>query len=83
MKHTLKMTLAALALTTATVAITPAAVAGSMESASHATHQPTIVGLAGSNDNFATLVTAVKAAELVDTLNSDCLLYTSPSPRDA
>ena len=71
MKHTFKMTFAALVLTTATVAITPTAVAGSMESASHATHQPTIVGLAGSNDNFATLVTAVKAAELVDTLNSD------------
>lgn len=31
----------------------------------------TIVGVAASNENFTTLVTAVKAAELVDTLNSE------------
>lgn len=31
----------------------------------------TIVGVAASNENFSTLVAAVKAAELVDTLNSD------------
>jgi uncharacterized surface protein with fasciclin (FAS1) repeats len=32
---------------------------------------PTIVGVAAGNDNFSTLVAAVKAAELVGTLNSD------------
>ena len=31
---------------------------------------PTIVGVAASNDNFTTLVAAVKAANLVETLNS-------------
>ncbi|MGB5437545.1 MAG: fasciclin domain-containing protein [Maribacter sp.] len=31
----------------------------------------TIVGVAASNENFTTLVAAVKAAELVDTLNSE------------
>ena len=31
----------------------------------------TIVGVAASNENFTTLVTAVKVAELVDTLNSE------------
>jgi uncharacterized surface protein with fasciclin (FAS1) repeats len=31
----------------------------------------TIVSVAASNDNFTTLVTAVKAADLVSTLNSD------------
>ena len=71
MKNSFKFTLAAMALASASIAITPTAVAGSMESATHATHQPTIVGLAGSNENFATLVTAVSAAGLVDTLNSD------------
>ena len=71
MKTFLKLTLATAALSTAGLMTIPTAVAGSMESASHATHQPTIVGLAGSNDSFSTLVTAVKAADLVDTLNSD------------
>lgn len=32
---------------------------------------PTIVGVAASNDNFSTLVAAVKAADLVGTLSSD------------
>lgn len=32
---------------------------------------PTIVGVAASNDNFSTLVAAVTAADLVATLNSD------------
>lgn len=32
---------------------------------------PTIVGVAASNDNFSTLVAAVTAADLVSTLNSD------------
>ncbi|NRA31594.1 MAG: fasciclin domain-containing protein, partial [Parvularculaceae bacterium] len=32
---------------------------------------PTVVGVAASNDSFTTLVAAVKAADLVDTLNSD------------
>lgn len=32
---------------------------------------PTIVGVAAGNENFTTLVTAVKAADLVATLNSD------------
>lgn len=32
---------------------------------------PTIVGVAASNDNFSTLVAAVKAAGLVETLNSE------------
>lgn len=32
---------------------------------------PTIVGVAAGNDNFSTLVAAVKAADLVETLNSD------------
>ena len=32
---------------------------------------PTIVGVAVSNENFSTLVAAVKAAGLVDTLNGD------------
>lgn len=32
---------------------------------------PTIVGVAAGNENFSTLVAAVKAAGLVDTLNSD------------
>lgn len=31
----------------------------------------TIVGVAASNENFTTLVAAIKAADLVDTLNSD------------
>ncbi|MEM1380506.1 MAG: fasciclin domain-containing protein [Pseudomonadota bacterium] len=31
---------------------------------------PTIVGVAAGNDSFTTLVAAVKAADLVDTLNS-------------
>lgn len=35
------------------------------------TNPPTIVGVAAGNDNFTTLVAAVKAAELVSTLNSD------------
>ena len=33
--------------------------------------KPTIVGVAASNDNFSTLVAAVKAADLVETLNSE------------
>jgi uncharacterized surface protein with fasciclin (FAS1) repeats len=33
--------------------------------------EPTIVGVAASNENFSTLVAAVKAAGLVETLNSD------------
>ncbi|WP_224483685.1 fasciclin domain-containing protein [Robertkochia aurantiaca] len=33
--------------------------------------EPTIVGVAAGNDNFSTLVTAVKAAGLVETLNSE------------
>ncbi|RZS93809.1 fasciclin domain-containing protein [Aquimarina brevivitae] len=32
---------------------------------------PTIVGVAAGNENFTTLVAAVKAAELVETLNGD------------
>ena len=32
---------------------------------------PTIVGVAASNENFTTLVAAVKAANLVETLNSE------------
>ena len=32
---------------------------------------PTIVSVAAGNENFSTLVTAVQAAELVETLNSD------------
>lgn len=32
---------------------------------------PTIVGVAAGNENFSTLVAAVKAAELVETLNGD------------
>ena len=32
---------------------------------------PTIVGVAAGNENFSTLVTAVKAADLVATLNSE------------
>lgn len=32
---------------------------------------PTIVGVAASNENFSTLVAAVKAADLVETLNSE------------
>jgi uncharacterized surface protein with fasciclin (FAS1) repeats len=32
---------------------------------------PTIVGVAAGNENFSTLVAAVKAAELVNTLSSD------------
>ncbi len=32
---------------------------------------PTIVGVAASNENFTTLVAAVKAADLVETLNSE------------
>ncbi|MDO1500299.1 fasciclin domain-containing protein [Winogradskyella maritima] len=33
--------------------------------------QPTVVGVAMTNDNFSTLVTAVKSADLVGTLNSE------------
>jgi uncharacterized surface protein with fasciclin (FAS1) repeats len=33
--------------------------------------EPTIVGVAASNEDFSTLVAAVKAAELVETLNSE------------
>lgn len=33
--------------------------------------EATIVGVAASNDNFSTLVAAVKAADLVETLNSE------------
>jgi uncharacterized surface protein with fasciclin (FAS1) repeats len=35
------------------------------------TDSATIVGVAASNENFSTLVAAVKAADLVETLNSD------------
>ena len=35
------------------------------------TEPQTIVGVAAGNDNFTTLVTAVKAADLVETLNSE------------
>ena len=41
-----------------------------------------IVDIAVSVDDFSTLVTALKAADLVGALKG-CLLYTSPSPRDA
>ncbi|XLS28801.1 fasciclin domain-containing protein [Flavobacteriaceae bacterium M23B6Z8] len=35
------------------------------------TTDPTIVGVAAGNENFSTLVAAVKAADLVETLNSE------------
>ena len=37
----------------------------------HTGDNPTIVGVAASNENFSTLVAAVKAAGLVETLNSE------------
>jgi uncharacterized surface protein with fasciclin (FAS1) repeats len=37
----------------------------------HIGDDPTIVGVAASNENFSTLVAAVKAAGLVETLNSE------------
>jgi uncharacterized surface protein with fasciclin (FAS1) repeats len=39
------------------------------QSATTIAETPTIVGVAAGNDNFSTLVAAVKAAELVETLN--------------
>lgn len=42
-----------------------------MESHSEVSSDQTIVGVAASNDAFSTLVAAVKAANLVETLNSD------------
>lgn len=39
--------------------------------ATFAQETPTIVGVAAGNDNFTTLVAAVKAAGLVETLNSE------------
>ncbi|PQJ74713.1 fasciclin domain-containing protein [Polaribacter gangjinensis] len=41
------------------------------ETTKNATVQETIVGVAVGNENFSTLVAAVKAAGLVDVLNSD------------
>lgn len=40
-------------------------------SSSHQPSRPTIVGVAGVDANFSTLVTAVQTAGLVDTLNGD------------
>ncbi|MBI1238486.1 MAG: fasciclin domain-containing protein [Alphaproteobacteria bacterium] len=37
----------------------------------HAAATPTVVGVAAANEDFSTLVAAVKAAGLVDTLNGD------------
>jgi len=37
----------------------------------HSDDKPTIVGVAAANENFSTLVAAVKAAGLVETLNSE------------
>jgi len=42
-----------------------------MEKAAMSTAQPDIVGIAASDENFGTLVAAVKAADLVGTLQSD------------
>ncbi len=41
------------------------------EVVSEVQEMPTIVSVAAGNENFSTLVTAVQAAELVETLNSD------------
>lgn len=41
------------------------------EVVSEVKEMPTIVSVAAGNENFSTLVTAVQAAELVETLNSD------------
>lgn len=47
-----------------------AAIAGHHEEKKMEKSQPTIVDIAASDDRFSTLVAAVKAADLVDTLNS-------------
>lgn len=41
------------------------------EAVSEVQEMPTIVSVAAGNENFSTLVTAVQAAELVETLNSE------------
>lgn len=50
---------------------TPAGEVTDAEAAAPPADQPTIVGLAAGNDDLSTLVAAVTAAGLVDTLNSD------------
>ena len=67
-----KATLLLAALGCMNVAIAqPKANHAKMESHSDVKSDQTIVGVAASNDAFSTLVTAVKAADLVETLNSE------------
>ena len=46
-------------------------------------NSPTIVGVAAGNENFTTLVAAVKAASLVETLNGDGLFTVFAPTNDA
>ena len=71
MKILSKLTLTAAALSMSAVALPQIAAAGSYGKTAMSHSKPTVVGLAAGNDNFSTLVTAVKAADLVDTLSSD------------
>jgi uncharacterized surface protein with fasciclin (FAS1) repeats len=62
---------AALAALAAAPAFSTAAFAADHHGKKMAKEQKTIVGVAAGNDQFSTLVTAVKTAELVETLNGD------------
>jgi uncharacterized surface protein with fasciclin (FAS1) repeats len=55
--------------TTSATAAAPSASASPSTSASASTAGSTVVGIASANSDFSTLVSAVKAAGLVDTLN--------------
>jgi len=64
------LTLAAAKLAAAAMTLAPAYADHHKPHGMHA-EAPTIVGVAAGNDDFSTLVAAVKAADLVDTLNGD------------
>ncbi|NNU17648.1 fasciclin domain-containing protein [Parvularcula sp. ZS-1/3] len=71
MKTLKALLLAAGALSLAPAAIAPAAALDHHGKKKMAKAEKTIVGVAAGVEDFATLVAAVKAADLVDTLNSD------------
>ena len=67
----MKLAVAAIAIVSAGAISAPVALAGSAKYEAAKPAKPNIVGVAASNKDFSTLVTAVKAADLVSTLASD------------
>lgn len=67
----MKLALAAIAIVSAGSITAPVAFAGSAKYDASKPAKPNIVGVAASNKDFSTLVSAVKAADLVNTLASD------------